>query len=230
MLKKQKNALFDTVKKEGFDPELFQARENIDVGFWSFLWGVNGTFTIFLRDSFLSFHLKDTEDKFSVQMTGFPEARITENKKKIDFDEVLTLFRTWLNTDIKAYLEEQELPDLWLEVETYKSVLKDTEYFRSGGDSDFSEKEKTDIRSSIAKYKVLLEENFHPNKEQTEFINDQLEHLTTAVDRLDRIDWLGLVISTLIGIAINLSVDTEKGKLLFSLFKYALDSGTNLLQ
>ena len=230
MLKKHKNAFLETIKKEGLNPELFEAREIDDPRLLSILFGVHKTFIIGLKQSALIFKVSDNVpvDLFSGSFLRFPGG--IKRFKDIPFKTVLEFFRSWVNNEVKAYLEEQDLPDLWSELANYKSVLEDTEFFRSDGGSDFSEKEKIEIRDSINKYKLLLEENFHPTKEQTEFINQQLDYLSGAVDRLNRIDWRGLTISILMGIAINLSVDTEKGKLIFSLFQQALQAATKLMQ
>jgi hypothetical protein len=56
-----------------------------------------------------------------------------------------------------------------------------------------------------------------------EFINERLEYLSQAVDRLNKFDWKAQALSTLISIAVNLSVDTEGGKKLFQLFSQALE-------
>ena len=48
--------------------------------------------------------------------------------------------------------------------------------------------------------------------------------------RLNRFDWTGLAISIVVSIAVNLSVDTEGGRLLFTLFKAAFRATTKLLK
>jgi len=56
-----------------------------------------------------------------------------------------------------------------------------------------------------------------------ESIDDRLDYLTQAVDRLNKFDWKSLLISTIISISVALSFDTEKGKQLFNLFKQVFD-------
>jgi hypothetical protein len=63
-----------------------------------------------------------------------------------------------------------------------------------------------------------------------EIIEKRLLYLSDAVDRLNKTDWYGIAISTLIGISINLSLDTEKGRLLFKLFKQVVENTIILLK
>ena len=70
---------------------------------------------------------------------------------------------------------------------------------------------------------------FNPSREQLRLIQMQLDYLSEAVGRLNRIDWRGLAVSTVITIAIQLSLDTEKGKLLFQLFQQAFSVSLKLL-
>jgi hypothetical protein len=143
--------------------------------------------------------------------------------------DVLSIFTEWIKETVEVYLNEENTPDLWLQIETYRSFVDE----RSGDDrdtSDFTEDEKEDVRRSVEDFKRLVAENFSPSKEQQEYINKELDYLSNAVDRLNRFDWRGLAISTLTGIAINLSVDSEKGRLLFKLFQQAFHAGLRLLQ
>jgi len=50
------------------------------------------------------------------------------------------------------------------------------------------------------------------------------------VDRLNRFDWSGLAISIVVSIAVNMSVDTEDGRVLFTLFKAAFQATTKFLK
>lgn len=224
LLKKYKNAFFEAIRKEGLSPHVFQTSDEETE--WSDL---HLYFVIELPDSGPSFWVIGTtfDNRFTIKFSRFPRGDFnTYRWNKFDF--VLRYFYEWLRTDVKDYLDERNLPDLWSELETYRSIFNDVDITEESS-SNFSSKEQSDIKHSIEKYKLLLEENFSPNREQSQFINEQLDYLANAVERLNRFDWRGLAISTLMGIAINLSVDTEKGKLLFSLFQQALQTATKLL-
>src|ERR1700730_9725630 len=68
--------------------------------------------------------------------------------------------------------------------------------------------------------------SFTRTPEQSEFINERLEYLSKAVDRLNRFYWNGVAISVVMSIAVNLSVDTERGRVLFNTFKAAFRATT----
>ena len=85
------------------------------------------------------------------------------------------------------------------------------------------------VRNGTQEFRQLIIANFTPTEEQAEVINNRLDYLEKAIDRLNRIDWKALAISTVIAIGINLYVDTEKGRLLFALFQQALGAALKLL-
>jgi hypothetical protein len=75
-----------------------------------------------------------------------------------------------------------------------------------------------------------LKDQFNPSPEQEEFIEERLEYLSEAVDKLNRFDWKGVALSTLLSIGANLCVDKESGRILFGLFQQAFQSVTHLLK
>jgi len=78
-------------------------------------------------------------------------------------------------------------------------------------------------------FRLLVVENYHPDTEQLILISERLKYLEAAVDRLNSFDWKGVTISTLLSIAITLSLDTERGRQLYILFKQALSDLLHLL-
>jgi hypothetical protein len=246
MLKKHKNALLEAIIKSGFDPTLFHAEESKPIIKLSSsfliatlqeLIGISKVatpiFTIKLRNTSFKFyarHISDSFDEFSYKYTafmpGYPEMSWRKAK---GIEELLREFNSWLSIWAKQYIQEQQLPDLWTKIEIYKPLVNDTD-ITDENTSNFSEEEKEHLRRSVREFRASVIENFNPSQSQVEFINDQLNYLSKAVDRLNRFDWRALAISTLIGIAINLSVDTEKGHLLFRLFQQAFQTAGRLLQ
>lgn len=81
----------------------------------------------------------------------------------------------------------------------------------------------------MKEFKRLVVENYNPTNDQLDFISERLDYLTDSVNRLNRYDWKGLALSILTSIAINLTVDTQGGKMLFELFTQALHSVIKLL-
>ncbi len=149
------------------------------------------------------------------------------NPKPID--KVLNEFRKWLETVAKIYIEDNDQPDYWSQVEMYKSVVNDSTPPTGEGEK-FTEEEKEEVRDSVKRFRALIDENFKPTPEQSVFIDERLNYLSRAVDRLNRFDWQGLAIQVVVSIAVNLSVDTERGRILFNLFKQAFQSTMKMLQ
>ncbi len=93
----------------------------------------------------------------------------------------------------------------------------------------FTDNEKKQIQDSLSKFQQLIQEEMSPMKGQLDNIQEKLDYLNAAVDRLNRFDWKGVALSTIIGIATNLSVDTNSGKQVFDLFQQAFSSVIRLL-
>lgn len=89
---------------------------------------------------------------------------------------------------------------------------------------DFTAEEKVFVRKSIAEFQKQVEETFKPSEDQTRIVREHLEYLSAGLDRLNKFDWRGLAVSTLISIAVNLSVDTSGGRVLIQLFQQAFQS------
>jgi len=233
MLKQHKNALLDVITEAGYNPKLFQAEDEKLPIKTSFDTDVSDVVSIKIKDSPLKFSINTSSDDFyvfKVKYTLFtPRYPEMPWSSPMDINELLKEFRFWLEVYVGKFIQEQELPDLWAQLETYKSFANESDITEEST-SDFSEEEKENLRNSIKTFESLVEENFNPNNEQTEFINEQLDYLSNALERLNRFDWRGVAISTLLSIAVNLSVDTEKGRLLFGLFQQAFESIHGLLQ
>lgn len=242
MLKKHKNILLETVRNSGLDPiwfRAYEARPEHDKGFvtrvWSRLTMLNQTpiFTVQVIDSPIKFCVRHRSfyELFDYKHTYF-DPRFSEkdwsNEPK-SIDEIVKVFNTWLRSEAREYIEDKQLPDLWEEIEAYREFITNAT-IPTQGSSSFTEEEKEVLRRSVQEFRQKVIESFNPSSDQEKFINGQLEYLSKAVDRLNRFDWRGLAISTLIGIAINLSVDTEKGRHLFRLFQQAFQAAGKLLQ
>lgn len=119
----------------------------------------------------------------------------------------------------ETYLEEIDIPDLWEQLDGQVLFTSDPLSRRSS--ESFTKPEKERIRTSLENFKKLVATEYNPSEEQLEIIEDRLSYLASGLDRLNKVDWQGITVSTLISISIALSLDTEKGKYLFQLFKQA---------
>jgi hypothetical protein len=239
MLKKHKNAFLRVIEESGLEPTLFYSEEQIkeNMGFFAGL-GSDAklgqpAFIIGLKDTPLRFVLRESYgsfDKLAYKFTEFkPGFRSNEWTRDTDIPRVLIYFKNWLKDVVKRYLEDSELPDYWAQLREYQAIVVDSGTSDSES-ADFTQEEKESVRRGINRFRQLVKENFKPTPTQEGFINERLDHLVAAVDKLSRFDWRGVALSTLVTIAANLAVDTERGRLLYTLFQQAFQEATKFLK
>lgn len=221
MLKKFKNVLLDELLAAGLDVEDFATSDTHD--------GATIRFKITHAPTALSFHL--------IQPIGQTErfwvsaSRYVGSGNKVDsvqrgaglrtIAQASRHFRNWLTSDVLAAIEDSAVPDMWAEARDAQIV---TGFWRAGENTFFTPVEREQIKAAVSTFRIRLIEAFGPNPAQMQTIDERLSYLKTAVDRLNRFDWQGVALSTLIGIATNLSLDTEKGRVLWGLFQQAISA------
>ena len=226
MLKKIKNEFFELIARNGYVPNDFEVREF--GGGRSFELKLTGTAFKFLISS-----AQDSYQKSKCQYTrlapNFPLSHIIPTNGYNDLKIIYTIFVNWLKTDVALYLEELKEPDFWQQLQNKETLLTGKEIT----DNDllsFSTEEKAQIRLSINELKLLIIKEFNPSQDEISIIENRLTYLSEALDRLNKMDWKGITVSSVISISIALSLDTEKGKLLFNLFKQIFSGIIKLLQ
>lgn len=227
MLKRQKNHLLEIIKEAGLDPHDFTAGPDER--------SPEESFVIRLKNSPVFFTAYPSEGDYdyyyichTLLAPGFPESPIKPDSGFLmPFGQVEREFREWLNRVVEGYKEEERLPDLWVEVGASPPILQI--YKEREWEGHFSEVEKTEIRSSLNQFRALLVEEFSPSQVQLDAVDERLRYVAAALDRLNKFDWLGVAISTLMTIAVALSLDTSKGRQLFELFRAALSGIARLL-
>lgn len=223
MLKEHKNRLFNIIQELGISLSYFTSPKQ-----------EGNIFTIKLTNSPVFFTLTQSPDYFdefwfnyTLYEPNFPmkfsvqEAQSTTAYSSIN-GSIIHEFKYWLNAVVKRYIYQLEMPDLWSQIQFYSPFVESS--FSEESFQYFSDNQKETIKLSLKEFERLIVENFNPTKEQFSYIIERLEYLSEAVNRLNRFDWKGLAISIITGIAINLTVDVEGGKLLFKLFQQAFDS------
>jgi hypothetical protein len=138
-------------------------------------------------------------------------------------EDVAFMLEVWINSVVVQYFVEEATEDHWERLKQYQPFISDSTFTQEDL-QPFSLEEKVQIRSSLQVFQQLVVENYNPDDDQLEFIEERLDYLSKAVDRLNRFDWKGVAISTVIGIGINLSVDTQTGPKLLKLLEQAFQS------
>jgi hypothetical protein len=217
MRKKYKNEIFNFLNSIKLGTENFDIEERIEDDIQETNIVYTGTQLEFkIRTSNASYELLDYRYvKFS------PTYDITDfypPKGWTDFKTVFESFKFWINNHVNEYVEELQIPDLW---SAYKNGNKSFRFEEMDfEDQDkFRVEEKEQIEMSINELKLLIHKNLETSDEEQQLVNNRLDYLIEAMNRLNKFDWKSVAISTIMSISIALSLDTSKGQILFELFK-----------
>jgi hypothetical protein len=91
----------------------------------------------------------------------------------------------------------------------------------------FNEAEKNKTKEALVNFTDRIKLNFEPNSESLLIINSKLDYLKDTAERLDKFDWQGIALLTIISISIALSLDTDR--LLFQAFREYFKVVTKLI-
>lgn len=228
MLKKYRNSFFEIIQQQGLEPSAFNAEDTDSCG--------DVLFRIELKDTPLRFVVQQAPGSYHNFRYGYtrfePDFPLTKLRPAGTWEAIKFVrggFTEWLTRHVRVYLDELAGPDLWQQVELQKPLVSGTAL----GEEDmasFTEEEKTQLRLSINEFRLVIVKTFQPSQDQLKVITDRLDYLSSALDRLNRIDWRGLAISTMLSISVALGLDTEKGRALFELFKQIFTKVVHLLQ
>lgn len=219
MLKRDKNGFIKIIEELGLNFNQFEAFEEERDNY--------PTFIIRFRDAPFEFLVRNPKHSYTLYATAFTQFTpgFTRNEGynypdwKSDIEEVYDQFSYWLENHVKLYLEEQDIPDLWSKVERERKLFMSLEEDEEDDYRPFTIEEKKFIYIAIKELRVNIVNNYAHNAEEIKLIDQKLNYLTEAVERLNRFDWKSLLISTLMGIITTLSLDTNSGRALFELAK-----------
>jgi len=223
VLKKYRNRLLQVIQEAGLDPKIFHTEE-----------GKEGSFIVQLIDTQLSFKTTTSLNDFNrlkftcvLFQPNFP--KLIPSTEWMKEDEVIRDFIYWLENHVKPCIQETAEPDLWKLIESQIPLGTESEISQEDT-ATFSDDEKTRLRMSLNEYRLLLIKNFEPSREELKVIDDRLKYLSDSVDRLNRMDWRSVAFTALIAISTALALDTDKGRLLFDLFKQVFSGLLQLTQ
>jgi hypothetical protein len=146
----------------------------------------------------------------------------------ISFDGVVHDFEYWLKYHVKCYFDDNTEPNLWSQFNQANKTLNINQIDFSDK-SFFSSNEIQEIQRGISELKLLIQQHLKTSKMEQKIVNEHMNYLSEASLRLNKFDWKSVAISTLISIVIALSLDTQKGQLIFDLFKKVFSSVQMLL-
>lgn len=168
----------------------------------------------------------DNSEKFGFSYSTYPEyyedrsytkwtGLFWQKPTKHYFIEILSELERWVRGSVIPYWQEENEVDMWERFLLSKEFVDENKF---DDKSEFSHNEKIYIKAELEKIKALIIERFSSGNDQKEFIEARIDYLIEGVDRLNKFDLKSIIISTAIGIATNLSLDTENGRQLISFF------------
>lgn len=228
MLKRDKNSFLNILSEKGYTADQFESFEEIKV--------LYPTFVIRLKNTALEFWVSQSLDSFTeykmCYTTYTPKFKQIEYDPAIGwYDEIAPVwikFRHWLDHHVQPFLIEESVPDLW--ATAHEESDFDASTFDDDSMQPFSESEKVALRVAVQSFRGKLISTYQPGANQLAEIDKKLDYLTDALDRMNRIDWKSLLISTLIGISTTLCLDTNTGRELYAIAKQTFAIALNLIQ
>ncbi len=230
MLKKYKNGFIDIIKEYGLDPSVFIGEEvqhaNLDSVFIIRVAGTELTFE--------TRNLPDNPDGFDCRFNRSPSARNPETESSYTqgtrpIKIIYGYFRKWLTDYALPYISDLSEPDLWSQI---GGSLQPAGHLLIGDPEprQFSAAEKQQMKLSMEEFRSLVAERFGPSADALSVIDERLSYLSDAAERLNRFDWRGVALSSLISISTALYLNTQEGKELFEIFKHVFEKETPLLK
>jgi hypothetical protein len=230
MLKRYKNAFFEAIQAAGLDIDDFTGEEDRttepDIP----------RFVIHYKPAHLTFTAENDPENphafvctyaiYAPDIDPSPEGCYPD-KDFAAFKYVKEVFERWLTAQVRTAIDEELLPDLWATLAEDLTTITKSQFSPMG---EFTEEERRQLKLALATFRLRVVETFSPNEEQLGVISEHIDYLVSAVDRLNKFDWKGVAISTLIGISTALSLDTERGRQLLGLFQVALSALLQLLR
>ena len=216
MRKKYKNELFKQIQELGLTPDNFSLVDLPENPYHTIIKYKETPFYFSLTNSQDSY--EEFECQFIQYAPEFPITQIFPDRNYAQFNYILDMFIIWVKDHINEFELDEFEPDLWSEYKNGNTTL-------NFNDIDFNDKnlfsihEKKQIAMAINELKLLINKNFETTTEEQKLVGERLEYLIESTKKLNKFDWKSLVLSTVIGIATTLTLDVEKGKLLFELFR-----------
>jgi hypothetical protein len=98
---------------------------------------------------------------------------------------------------------------MWARTNAAYSPSRAERRIESEADDKFSKEQAHQVRVAWREFRARVEAEFHPSRERADAISSHLDCLSEAVGRLSTFDWRAVAVSTVMSIAVNLTVDTE---------------------
>ena len=202
LLNTQKDSLFKILVEEGFNPQDFKLEDG----------GIS--ILHYVKDNYYcKFQMSD--DYYSRMIIFSPGTLLQEEyyaKDMVDWHAYEKGFRNWL-----ANLKRELNADfLWEKLRSESSQI-----FISNNISNdaFLPYEKEMIHQKFESIMSQLK-NLDLSHENLDIINEKLNHLLELTEKLDKVDWLSILIGTIAGLIVNLSITQDTVRTIWEIIKH----------
>lgn len=218
MRPKYKNQIFNYLLKMGWDINDFEIQDSTEI----FEIQYKGTPLCF------RFYFPISFDSFIPSYVTYSPNWYHDKERQSDWSATFSLFEDWLKEHVKLYIEDLNTLDLWDEyIKSNNAVCYKNIDFDSL--ENFTPEEQQQLQMSINELKGLIIDKFQLQVEQQKIVNERLDYLITATTRLNKFDWKGVVVNTIISLIIALAFDSEKANQFIELFKVVFHGMKNIL-
>jgi hypothetical protein len=223
MRKKYKNQIFHFLKESDLDFDRFDIKEVYEITELDGTEKKSHITIITFSNTPFEFKIVESEvdyETVSIEWTVFNPAfsKITTPTASIKAKSLINYIEVWIKNEVKEYIDDEGEPDLWEEYKSGTKVL-DLGTIDFKDKASFSTNELAQIKMSVNELQGLIIKQLTTSQEEQQIVKDRLDYLVDASKRLNKFDWMSVTINTLINISVALSLNTEKGHLLFELFK-----------
>ena len=210
-----KNRIFELLDESGLNVDQFSYNESANREGKS-------SAIISLKNSKLQFEVVSPSHNYTSYTANFiryaphfPTMNMGGAGQTIDF--ILIGFKSWLKTEVKPYIEDVNTVDLWEQYKTGAEFFV-VEEIQVNDLSFFTKDEQARIAMAVADFKQLIPSRIKMTDAQLASLNNKLDYLVESSKRVAKTDWKGIVIGIVASIIIALSLDTERGRMLWQLF------------
>ena len=227
MLNSQKTRLFELVGAEGLDPAAFSVSETAMKD--------HSVVTIFrVRKSRVFFRAvahPESWDHYACEWVTFSPAFTSDKPRSttfVSFSVVATSFRAWLRQHAAPFLAEESARDPWSQLgqeETFPGLSLSPPV----DDDVFTPTEQIALAEALARFRNLALAEFKLEERQLRMLDERLAYLSAAIPRVTRFDWKNLALSSLVTVVTALSLNSDQGRQLLSLFRQAFSAVAGLI-
>jgi len=232
MLLKYRNQLFNTLKNSFPDLSYIDYEYDDQKREFDYL-------KISVKDSGLFFLVKNPKDNYHIfhcEYTDYHSPKLTTDTYSgvSRIDTVCEILGYWIQRNFNKWytetIQDATQEDLWSTYFKGKKYL-DLNQIDFQDQDYFSQDEKKHIITSLeaVKLKIKGTSSLQLSEDGLNLIEQRIEYLKSATEKLTKFEWKSVLISTIISIIIALSLDTAKGEALIEIFKQAFTFVPRLL-